>query len=181
MSKLLNKVQAPGERGLVAAFANNPVAANLLMVILLFGGLISALGLNSEVFPVVDPGIVTVSVAYPGATPAEVEEAITRRVEEAVFGIYGIVRVRSKASENLGVVTVELKDFVDAAKARNDVETAVDRLAVFPPEDAEEPDIVMAELVSDVISLVVSSEQGERVLRRGVEALEEGLLRVPSV
>lgn len=181
VTQLHSEPSTKDQHGMVGAFANNPVAANLLMVILLFGGLISALGLNSEVFPVVDPGIVTVSVAYPGATPAEVEESITRRVEEAVFGIDGIDRVRSKASENMGVVTVELKDFVDAAKARNDVETAVDRLADFPPEDAEEPDIVMAELVSDVISLVVSSDQGERVLRQGVEALEEGLLRVPSV
>lgn len=181
MSELVAKLRGPKDGGLVAAFANNPVAANLLMVIFLVGGLVSAAGLNSEVFPVVDPGIVTVTVAYPGATPAEVEEAITRRVEEAVFGIDGIDRVRSKASENLGVVTVELKDFVDAAKARNDVETAVDRLADFPPEDAEQPDIVMAELVSDVISLVVSSDQGERVLRSGVEALEEGLLRIPEV
>ena len=176
MSESLTKLQAVKEGGLVAAFANNPVAANLLMIIFLVGGLVSASGLNSEVFPVVDPGIVTVSVAYPGATPAEVEEAITRRVEEAVFGIDGIDRVRSKASENLGVITVELKDFVDAAKARNDVETAVDRLADFPPENAEQPDIVMAELVSDVISLVVSSDQDKRALRLGVEALEEGLL-----
>ena len=67
-------------RGLVAYFARNPVASNLVMVILLVGGLLAALGLTAQVFPTIDPGTVTISVAYPGATPSEVEEGITRRV-----------------------------------------------------------------------------------------------------
>ncbi|MGI9328760.1 MAG: efflux RND transporter permease subunit, partial [Pseudomonadales bacterium] len=167
--------------GLIATFARNPVAANLLMGIFLVGGFIAAFGLNSEIFPVVDPGIVTVTVPYPGATPTEVEEGITRRIEEAVFGIEGVDRVVSKASENIGVVTVELKDRVDAAKARNDVETAVDRLVDFPPEDAEQPDIVRAELVSDVIALVVSSELGEPALRVGLRRLEDAVLSLPGI
>ena len=72
-------------RGLIAYFANNPVAGNLLMVILLVGGLLSAIGLTAQVFPTIDPGTVSISVVYPGATPTEVEEGITRRVEEAVL------------------------------------------------------------------------------------------------
>ena len=181
MAELNLRARAQTPRGVIALFANNPVAANLLMIILLFGGFVSAFQLNSEIFPVVDPGIVTVTVPYPGATPSEVEEGITRRVEEAVFGIEGVDRVVSKASENIGSVTVELKDFVDAAKARNDVETAVDRLADFPPEDAEEPDIVMAELVSDVITLVMTSDMDEMALRGNLEALENALLALPDV
>ena len=111
-------------RGLVAYFARNPVASNLVMVILLVGGLLAALGLTAQVFPTIDPGTVTISVAYPGATPSEVEEGITRRVEEAVFGIDGVDRVISRASENLGSVTLELKDFVDTDKVRDDAEAS---------------------------------------------------------
>ena len=139
-------------RGIVAAFSYNPVAANLVMAVMLIGGLISAFGLTAQIFPTLDPGIISITVPYPGATPSEVEEGITRRVEEATLGIDGVERVSSTASENMGVVRVELKDRVDEIKVRNDIETAVDRIADFPPLDAEEVDIVVAETISDVIT-----------------------------
>ncbi|XOV89207.1 MAG: efflux RND transporter permease subunit [Pseudomonadota bacterium] len=167
--------------GLIAYFAQNPVAANLVMVVLLVGGLLSGLGLTAQVFPTIDPGIITVSVAYPGATPTEVEEGITRRVEEAVFGIDGVDRVLSRASENLGSVTIELKDFVDEARVRDDVETAIEQLSDFPPEEAEQPKIVRAETISDVLTIVVSSERTEAELRRGAELIEQELLALPTV
>ena len=175
-------VRRSGARpGLVQYFARNPVAANLLMTLLLAGGLSAGLQLTAQVFPTIDPGIVTVRVPYPGATPTEVEEGITRRVEEAVFGIDGVDRVLSTATENLGTVTVELKDFVDDAQVRDDVEAAVERLVDFPPLDAEQAEVERGQRVSDVLTLVVSSELSEADLVRGAEALEEALLRVPSV
>ena len=119
--------------GIIAYFANNSVAANLMMGLLLIGGLISGIGLNAQVFPTLNPGIITVVVPYPGATPSEVEEAITRRVEEAVLGIEGVDEVRSSAAENVGRVTIELKDYVDDKEVKDDVESAVERIADFPP------------------------------------------------
>ena len=168
-------------QGFVPYFARNPVAANLLMALMLAGGLLAGLQLTAQVFPTIDPGVVTVRVPYPGATPTEVEEGITRRVEEAVFGIDGVDRVLSTATENLGTVTVELKDFVDDAQVRDDVEAAVERLVDFPPQDAEQAEVERASRLSDVLTLVVSSELPEADLVRGAEALEEALLRVPSV
>ncbi|MFT6776463.1 MAG: multidrug efflux pump subunit AcrB [Paraglaciecola sp.] len=167
--------------GLIAYFAKNPVAGNLLMIILLVGGLMSAIGLTAQVFPTIDPGTVSISVVYPGATPSEVEQSITRRIEEAVFGIDGVDRVISRASENLGSVTLELKDFVDANKVRDDAEAAVQQLVDFPPEDAEQPEIVRAQTLSDVLTIVVSSQKGERELRRGAEMVEQELLALPRV
>ena len=178
----LRSVAATGERrGVVAAFSYNSVAGNLVMAVLLIGGLISALGLTAQIFPTLDPGIISITVPYPGATPSEVEEGITRRVEEATLGIDGVERVSSTASENMGVVRVELKDRVDEIKVRNDIETAVDRIADFPPLDAEEVDIVVAETISDVITLVVASDRGERALREAAEWLEQELLALPAV
>ena len=168
-------------QGFVPYFARNPVAANLLMALMLAGGLLAGLQLTAQVFPTIDPGVVTVRVPYPGATPTEVEEGITRRVEEAVFGIDGVDRVLSTATENLGTVTVELKDFVDDAQVRDDVEAAVERLVDFPPQDAEQAEVERASRLTDVLTLVVSSELPEADLVRGAEALEEALLRVPSV
>ncbi len=172
---------SPSDQGLVAYFASNPVAANLIMVLMLAGGFLAGLRLTAQIFPTVDPGIVTITVSYPGATPSEVAEGITRRAEEAVFGIDGVDRVLSTAAENLGTITVELKDFVDAMQVRDDVETAVNRLADFPPEEAEQAEIVRTETISDVLTLVVSSELSEMELRRGAELLEEQLLALPAV
>ena len=166
---------------IIEYFSRNSVAANLTMMLLLLGGLIAGGGLTSQVFPTIDPGIVTVTVPYPGATPSEVEESITRRVEESIFGIDGVQRVSSKASENVGVVTVELKDFVDPAKVRDDVEAAVERLADFPPEEAEQPEVERADTVTDVLTLVVASELDEHSLRRAAQRLESELLELPEV
>ena len=168
-------------QGIISYFAGNVVAANLTMALMLIGGLISAVGLTAQIFPNVDPGIITVTVPYPGATPSEVEEGITRRAEEAVFGIEGVDRVVSRASENIGTLTIELKDFVDNKKVKDDVESAIDRIADFPPNDAEEADVVLVETVNEVMTLVVTSSLSEKYLRTGAEQLEQALLALPSV
>jgi hypothetical protein len=121
----------PG-RGLVAWFAGNPVAANLLMLLFIVGGGLTAALMPTEVFPTLSPRSIQVSTFYPGATPGDVEESITRRVEEAVLGLDGVERVRSVASEGRGTVTVELADFADAQVVKDDVETAVESLTDFP-------------------------------------------------
>lgn len=168
-------------KGVVGYFVSNPVAANLFMVVLLVGGFIAASGLTAQSFPTLNLGTINVTVPYPGATPSEVEEAITRRIEEAVLGIDGVKRVTSRAYENTGAVSVELKEFVDQAKVRDDVESAIERLANFPPARAEQPDIVQVQTIGSVMTLVVSSDLSERALRRGAELLEQELLAVPSV
>ena len=169
------------ERGLINWFIRNPVAANLLMVVLLAGGAISAMRMQSQVFPTISPGTVTVTVPFPGATPAEVEEGITRRVEEAVLGIDGVKRVNSTASENVGIVTIETNDFVDRELVKDDVESAVDRLSDFPPENAEKPVVVAPKPTGGVVTLAVVGDVGPRALRRAAEQLERDLLTQPGV
>lgn len=162
-------------------FAGNSVAANLLMAIMLIGGFVAATSITSQTFPTLDLGQINITVPYPGATPSEVEESITRRIEEAVIGIDGVKRVTSRAYENSGAVSVELKDFADQSKVRDDIEMAVERLSDFPPGRAEEPDIVRLETVGEVMTLVVSSELSDLELRQGAELIEQELLAIPSV
>jgi len=162
--------------GLIGWFVRNPVAANLLMVVLLVGGLLMAGNLRSQVFPTIQPGIVTVSVPYPGATPAEVEEGVTRRVEEAVLGIDGVKRVSSSASENSGLVTVELADFADPQLVKDDVQSAVERLADFPPENAERETVSAPKPTGGVVTLVVVGNVTPLELRQAAEQLERDLL-----
>ncbi|MBT8090000.1 MAG: efflux RND transporter permease subunit [Gammaproteobacteria bacterium] len=168
-------------RGLILRFIQNPVAANLLMVVLLVGGAISASRLQSQVFPTISPGTVTVTVPFPGATPAEVEESITRRVEEAVLGIDGVKRVNSTASENVGTVVIETNDFADRQLVKDDVESAVDRLSDFPPENAEKPVVVAPKPTGGVVTLAVVGDVGPLALRRAAEEIERDLLTQPGV
>ncbi|MEM9937680.1 MAG: efflux RND transporter permease subunit [Pseudomonadota bacterium] len=166
----------PKGGGLIGWFVNNPVAGNLLMVVLLIGGLLAAGNLRTEVFPTIKPGIVTVSVPYPGATPAEVEEGITRRVEEAVLGIDGVKRVSSTAAENIGTVTIELADFADEVIVKDDVQSAVERLADFPPENAERETVSAPKPTSGVVTLVVVGNVTPLELRQAAENIERELI-----
>ena len=76
-------------KGAIAWMTNNSVAANLLMAVLILGGIFVGLGVKQEVFPEVELDVVNISVAYPGASPSEVEEGIILAIEEAVRGING--------------------------------------------------------------------------------------------
>ncbi len=166
---------------LIAFFAKNPVAANLLMCLLVIGGAMIARQLNTELFPTLDPGLVTVSVPYPGATPAEVAESITERVDEAVRSIDGVKRVVSKASEGYGLTTVELQEFADSQTMRDDVQAAIDLLADFPPADAEEPEVVVVEPLQPVMTLLATTSGNEAYLDYVTHELEESLRELPSV
>ncbi len=94
------------EQGIIAWMAGNPVAANLLMLVVMVGGLASVGGITKEVFPTFPSETVTITVPYPGSSPEEVEEGIVRKVEEAVQDIVGVDEIRSVAREGMGVVTV---------------------------------------------------------------------------
>ena len=79
--------------GLLAWFARNKYAADMLMVTILVGGFVAAGSLSETVFPDLDPGVINIVVPYPGSTPEEVEEGINRRIEEAITGIEGVDRI----------------------------------------------------------------------------------------
>ncbi|MEO1658163.1 MAG: efflux RND transporter permease subunit [Pseudomonadota bacterium] len=167
--------------GLFGWFVGNSVSANLLMIVMIVGGLAAMNALRTETFPEIDPRQITVTVPYPGATPGEVEEAITTRVEEAVIGIEGVKRVRSSAAEGAGTVTVELKDFVNAQEVKDDVDAAVDQLGDFPPAEAERPQITIAETESNVLRLAIFGDLEEIGLREAAEEIEADLLSLPDI
>lgn len=167
--------------GLIRWFVANPVAANLLMILLLLSGAISAATMRTEVFPTFTARTIVVSVIYPGATPEDVEQSITRRVEEAVIGLDGVKEVRATASENVGTVTIEINEFVNARIVRDDVQTAVDALVDFPPADAEQPQIRIPQPVTNVLTLVLTGPVDERALRQAGEQVERDLLAVDGI
>ena len=126
-------------KGPIAWFAKNPVAANLLMVVLLVGGFLTVLRTKPEVFQEFSLDRIIVSVSYLGAAPAEVEEAVIIRVEEAIQGVDGIKRITSTASEGSGTVTIELDTDANLSKVTDDVKARVDAIETFPEETEKPP------------------------------------------
>ncbi len=170
-----------GATGPIAWFTGNHVAANILMLFFIAGGLFSALNMRTEILPAIDPGLIQVTVPFPGATPDEVADSITQRVEEAIIGLEGVERISSIASEGLGLVNVEIQDFADADQVYNDVETVVNSLTSFPPEDAERPAISRIRVTPEVMTLAVFGDAGETALRFWTDTIEDGLQDLDGV
>ena len=167
--------------GLVSWFAGNPVAANIMMAFLILGGFLAASAMVTETFPSIDQKIITISTPYPGATPYDVEESITRRIEEAVIGIEGVKRVNSNANEGAGIVTIELQEFANDDEVLDDVETAVDSLIDSPPEDAEQTSITRSRTSGSMMSLSLFGDIEERTLHHWAERIESDLLQLPGI
>jgi multidrug efflux pump subunit AcrB len=168
------------ERGLIAWFAKNTVAANLLMSLILLSGLITLPVIRKEVFPETEARMITVSVAYPGAAPAEVEEAVCQRIEEAVQGVSGIKRVTSTAAEDAGAVTVEVLPSADVDEVLADVKNRVDAIDTFPLE-AEKPIVQQLVVRRQVINVAISGDVDERILKRVGERVRDDLARLPEI
>lgn len=166
-------------------WASNPVAANLLMMICFIGGIVSYFQIERELDPYVEfPGALT-AVAWPGASPQDVEEQIIVRLEEALSEVDGINRMWAFAGEGGGSVTVVGKNGVDEAKLMADVKRQVDAINSFPPA-AEEPQINIFRNRDEIIRLAVSGDDSvsERTLKRFAEKTRRkiGLLGyIPSV
>ncbi len=168
-------------KALIAWFAHNPVAANLLMVIIIALGLWSLVELIPlEVFPQFERDTVTVDLRYRGATPAEVEEAVVIRVEEAIADLQGIEEMISNAREGSGEVRIEVRKGYDPRELLDDIKNRVDAITTFP-DDVERPNYRVLEFRREVLSVVVSGALSEQDLRRFGELVRDDLTALPEV
>ncbi len=166
--------------GAIRWMAENHVASNLLMLVLIIGGLILGFNIKQEVFPDITLDRVQVSVAYPGAGPEEVEEGVILKIEENLTGVDGIKQVKSVAAEGYGTVIAEVMTDADIDLVLQDIKSEVDRITTFP-KDAEQP--VVSKLLNrrEVISVVVFGNIPERSLRELAEQVRDELLLEPGI
>ncbi len=164
----------------IAWFAENSVAANLLMVLILGSGMLTISRLRMEIFPEFAADMITVSVPYPGAAPSEVEEAICVRIEEAVQGLEGIRKISSTANENSGIVTIEVVADYDIRRLLDDVKSRIDAIDTFPDE-AEEPVVKEVVLRRQVIYIAVSGQTDERSLKTIGERVRDDISAIPGI
>ena len=156
-------------------FADNHVAANLLMLVIMVGGVLAAFTIVQEVFPETELDLVTVSVVFLGGTPGEVEESICVKVEEAVQGVDGIKEITSTANEGVGTVTIELESGTDKQKAYDDIKSAVDRIITFP-EETEKPVVTLVERRRPVMDIIVYGDTDERSLKVLADRVRDDLM-----
>lgn len=163
-------------RGPIAWITGNHVAANLLMLVLIIGGLATFTSMKTEVFPSIEIDAVNVSVAYSGATPSEVVEGVILVVEDAVSSIEWSDKVTSTAQEGSGSVTVELVEGSDRQQAYQDIKAEIDRITTFPDE-AEDPIVSLTSRKRSVVDITVYGEMPDLELRHYAENFRQELLR----
>ncbi|MDY6852125.1 MAG: efflux RND transporter permease subunit, partial [Thermodesulfobacteriota bacterium] len=167
-------------KGAVAWFAENHVASNLLMLFLLVAGVYTALTMKLEVFPEFSLDRITINTVYPGASPAEVEEAVIRRIEEKVAGLAGIKRIDSKAREGFGNVTIEVISGWDLKQLLDEVKAEVDAITTFPQE-AEKPVVREVTNRHQVISIAVFGNAPEAAVKHLAEKIKDDITNLPEV
>ncbi len=164
----------------IAWFATNSVASNLLLAMLVIGGLVTAPSVTLEAFPELTMGIITVRVEYPGAAPAEVEEGLTVRVEEELFGLEGIKRIRSESSEGLSTVTAELTTEADEDRVLDEIKTRVDSIDTFP-DQAEKPLVELVVGRLQLLTVAVSGHTDEKTLKILGQRVRDDIAALPGV
>ncbi|MFP4380505.1 MAG: efflux RND transporter permease subunit [Candidatus Sumerlaeia bacterium] len=154
--------------------ASSPVAANVLMFLILLGGLMSLKYTQREMFPQFALDMIVVTVPYPGASPEEVEEGICLKIEEQLDGVEGLKEITSTAREGAGVVMVELETSANTISVYNDIKNEVDGIDAFPQE-SEKPIITSVKIRNTAISVPVYGDASEKVLRQTAEEVEQEL------
>lgn len=158
----------------------NPVLVNLVMGIVLIGGLFAAVGIVREMFPPLTPDKVLVTVVYPGAAPEEVERSIATKIEEKIKNIDDIESIESVVNEGACVVSAEVRTGVNIRKVADEIDREVKKIDTFPP-DAEEPDVKEEQYVLPAIMVTLYGDASDPQLREAGDRLERELSQLPGV
>ena len=167
-------------RGLIAWFVKNPVAANLLMVAMFVSGIFGFSKLEREFIPGVTANGMTVSVAWNGASPRDVNEQIVTRVEEAVDGLDGIDYIEANASEGSASINIRTKLGIDYDKVLDEVKNRVDGIQNLPP-DSFRPQVFRWDVPVDIMYLALHGQVDRLTLQRAGNDLRLKITQVPGL
>ncbi len=168
------------KRGLLGWFATNHVAANLLMFLVITAGLLAIFSARMEVFPELSFDMINVTVPYRGASPADVEEGVCLRVEEAIAGVDGIKRMTSTAGEGAGSTLIEVEDYADTKEVLDDIKAEIDTIITFPQE-TEKPIITELKTRHKVITVVVCGDVSEKTLKKLADEIRDDLTAMDNI
>ena len=174
----MNKIDT--HNGLIAWFARNHVAANLLMWMLIVGGIFGAISIQKQVFPNFEFDIINVRVPYLGAAPQEVEEGVILKIEESIKDLEGIKQITSTAVEGMGTVSIQVEEDYDVQSLLDEVKVQVDAIPSFPA-DTEKPVIYRQKFQQDVIWVSVYGDASERELKEFAKGLRDDIANLPGI
>lgn len=141
----------------ITHFIKYPAAVNVVILAFFVLGISGMLALKSSFFPLSESRIVTIQVAYPGASPQEMEEGIVLKIEDNIRGLIGIDRFTSTSSENSASIRVEILKGYDVDVVLADIKNAVDKVPSFP-SGMEPPVIAKSIFRTEAVSFVVSGK-----------------------
>ncbi|MDO5654568.1 MAG: efflux RND transporter permease subunit [Flavobacteriaceae bacterium] len=160
-----------------------PSLVIVMLAALLIGGIFSYTQLSYELIPKFEVKVVTVATVYPGASPAEVENTVTRKIEDAVSSLESIKKIQSKSYESLSVVIIEFTSTADVDFALNEAQRKINAIRSDLPDDVDEPALTQFSL-SDmpIMSIGVSANLTENELYDLIDQrLQPELSRIPGV
>lgn len=163
-----------------AWFTRNPVAANLLVMLVVIGGFLTMIGMRIEGFPKLPPSYISVDISYPGASAEQVDQGVSRRVEKSIEGLAGIKKVISMSFEDTSQILIQKETSYSMTKLLNDVKMKVEGIAHFP-EKAEKPVISVNEFEDFVLVVQIYGDMDDKTLQDSARLLEEELLASPKI
>ncbi|MBT6032891.1 MAG: efflux RND transporter permease subunit, partial [Kordiimonadaceae bacterium] len=160
-------------------FVKNPVAANLIMLVIFGLGIVGYINVGKTAMPSAAMDIINVSVPYLGAGPKEVEDRIVIRLEEAVFDIRGIKRLTGRASEGVGSVTIEIEDGEDVESLLNQVKARVDAINTFPGL-SERPIVSRSFAQMNIMNMAIYGDATEYELKELGRKVRDRFAAIPG-
>jgi len=166
--------------GIIDWFARNAVAANLLMIILLVGGLYSVFTIKKESQPPIETNFVTVTMPFLGSSPEDVEEGILIKIEEAIQDIEGIQEIISTGRRGFGEVQVEVRAGYDVPEVMNEIKNRVDSISTFP-DNTEKPIVSRTRFQQQVNLVSVYGDVDERTLKEYAKQVRNEIVKLPGI
>ena len=161
-------------------FARNHVAANLLMVGILVGGLMVVGTIKQTVFPDFETFYASVTVVYPGASPEDIEKSVTRRIEEELADVDGIEEMRASANEGATNVLLEVDEDYDMGKVLDEIDTRINSIDTFP-EETERPVVQEILFRMQVMEIALHGNADERSLKEYGQKVRDEIARLDGV
>ena len=168
------------KKGIIAWFARNSVAANLLMIFILIGGALTALTINKQMFPQFEINWLSYNVAYPGAAPQEVEEGITIKIEEALKSVQGLKRVITYSSRNFSNGWIEVDENYDPQVVLEEVKGQIDSISSFPA-GIERPVVQREKFRQEVMYISLYGDMSHRELKDLGRKIHNEIQQLPLI
>jgi multidrug efflux pump subunit AcrB len=165
---------------MLTAFAGNTVFANILLVLILFAGWMASQSMIRESMPEMALDIIRINMSYPGADPEEIEEGLSRKIENALEGLEGIKRLTTYSSENMGTSIIEVQSGYDTNEVMDRIRNEIDAISSFPV-DSERPVIGELSVQHQVMSVTLSSDMDERRLKSWAEKIKKEIQALPDI